>query len=80
MIYDEVLFRLEGEYRYIAQSGFELWYDDGKRITKTPSFEISDDENVVGNFVSAGGNNYKVIINIQNIESKYPPGYYGNVL
>ena len=80
LAYDEALFRLEGEYRYIVQSGFELWYDDGKRITKTPSFEIADDENVVGNFVSAGGNNYKVIINIQNIESKYPPGYYGNVL
>lgn len=80
LMYDEVLFRLEGEYRHIVQSGFELWYDDGKRITKTPSFEIADDENVVGNFVSAGGNNYKVIINIQNIESKYPPGYYGNVL
>ena len=79
VMYDEALFRLEGEYQYIKQSGYELWYDDGNRITKSPSFEISDNENVVGNFVEKDGN-FIVIINIQNIESKYPPGYYGNVL
>ena len=79
VMYDEVLFRLEGKYQDVKQSGFELWYDDGKRITKNPSFEIDDNENVVGNFIEKDGN-FIVIINIKNVESKYPPGYYGNVL
>ena len=78
-MYDEVLFRLEGLYSHIKQSGFQIWYDDGKRITLNPSFPIDDNENVVGNFVKRD-NDYIIIINVNNIESKYPPGYYGNVL
>lgn len=79
MIYDEALFRLAGTYGNIKQTGYQLWYDDGKRITMTPSFTISDDEEVVGNFIKRD-NEYIVIINTNNIESHYPPGYYGNVL
>ena len=78
-IYDEALFRLEGTYRHIKQAGYQLWYDDGKRITMNPSFTIDDDDKVVGNFVKRN-NDYIVIINTNNIESHYPPGYYGNVL
>lgn len=78
-MYDEALFRMEGLYSHIKQTGYQLWYDDGKRITMNPSFPIDDNEEVIGNFVKKG-NDYIVIINTNNIESHYPPGYYGNVL
>ena len=79
MMYDEALVRMEGLYKDIKQTGYKLWYDDGKRITMNPSFPIDDNENVAGNFVKRD-NEYIVIINTNNIESHYPPGYYGNVL
>jgi hypothetical protein len=78
-MYDEVLFRMSGTYGHIKQTGFQLWYDDGKRITMNPSFPINDDEEVIGNFVKKG-NDYIVIINVNNVDNGYPPGYYGNVL
>ena len=78
-MYDEVLFRMSGTYGHIKQTGFQLWYDDGKRITMNPSFPINDDEEVIGNFVKKS-NDYIVIINVNNVDNGYPPGYYGNVL
>lgn len=78
-IYDEALFRVAGEYQlFKQQSEFELWYDDGKRITLNPTYTINDNDEVVGNFVNTP-DGYKVIINVKNINN-YPPGYYGNVL
>lgn len=79
LMYDEALFRLKGEYGHIKQTGFQLWYDNGKRITMNPTFTINDNEEVVGNFVKKG-NDYIVIINVNNVDNGYPPGYYGNVL
>ena len=79
LIYDDAIFRGAAKYSDIVHTGYDLWYDDGKRITRTPSFTINDDEEVIANMVK-DGDSYKIIINIENVKSKYPPGYYGNVL
>lgn len=79
LIRDEVLFRLRTAYKNIKTKPYDIWYDDGKRITMRPSFDIDDDDEVMANVVS-DGNTYKIIINVENVVSKYPPGYYGNAL
>lgn len=79
LIYDDVLFRVKTAYKNLVSTGYEIWYDDGKRITKTP-YNIADDTEVVANIVSTNktsGTAYKIIININNIDV-IPPNYYGN--
>jgi len=76
MLYDEALFRLKAAYKNIINTGYDIWYDDGKRITKTP-FSISDDTEVIANIVSTG-DSYKIIINVDNVDM-IPSNYYGNV-
>jgi hypothetical protein len=78
-LYDDALFRLKAAYKNIKNTGYEIWYDNGKRITRNPSFDIDDDTEVIANVVS-NGSSYKIIINIENVDNGYPPGYYGNVL
>ena len=79
-LYDDVLFRLQAPYSDLLDTGYEIWYDNGKRITRNASFDIDPDDEVIANIVSNNGNGYKIIINIKNVVSPYPPGYYGNVL
>jgi hypothetical protein len=76
---DEVLFRLRTAYKNVLNSGYEIWYDNKKRITQKPSFAIDDDTEVIANIVKAN-DTYKIIINIENVDNGYPPGYYGNTL
>ena len=78
-LYDDALFRLKAAYKNIKNTGYEIWYDNGKRITRNPSFDIDDDTEVIANVVS-NGSSYKIIINIENVDNGYPLGYYGNVL
>ena len=75
-IYDDVIFRLKTEFVNIKNKGYQLWYDDGKRITRTP-YDIADDTEVTANFVKSD-NTYKVIINVCNIDV-IPPNYIGTV-
>ena len=77
-MYDDVLFRVESTYENLVSAGYELWFDDGKRITRTPP-EISSDTKVVANIVIDENNPaaYKLIININNLDI-IPPNYYGN--
>jgi len=79
MLYDDVLFRVKSTYADIKSVGYDIWYDNGKRITKTQTFSIDDDTEVIANIVH-DGNSYKIIINIENVDDGYPPGYYGNAL
>ena len=76
---DEVLFRLRTAYKNVLNSGYEIWYDNKKRITQKPSFAIDDDTEVIANIVKAN-DTYKIIINIENVDNGYPPGYYGNTI
>lgn len=80
MLYDDALFRVEAKYKDLVKSGYEIWFDDGKRITQTP-FEISDDTEVVANIVSSNKSSvaaYKIIINKNNLDVT-PPNYYGDL-
>lgn len=77
-MYDDVLFRVKATYKDFVETGYEIWYDDGKRITQTP-FKIDDNTELVANIVSSNTNNavaYKIIININNLDV-IPPNYYG---
>ena len=78
-IRDEAIFRLKAAYKNIVNCGYEIWYDNKKRITKKPSFVIDDDTEVIADIVKSD-DSYKVIINIEDIDNGYPPGYYGNTL
>ena len=78
-IRDEAIFRLKVAYKNILNCGYEIWYDNKKRITQKPSFEIDDDTEVLVDIVNAG-DSYKVIINIEDVDNGYPPGYYGNTI
>lgn len=78
-MYDDVLFRIESKYKDLKALGYEIWYDDGSRITRTP-IEIDDDTDVVANIVvdhNTSPASYKIIININNLDV-IPPNYYGN--
>ena len=75
-MYDEVLFRMSGTYGNIKQTGFQLWYDDGKRITKS-GFSIDDDTEIVANIVHDKSGGIKIIIHVNNLDV-IPPNYYGN--
>lgn len=77
ILYDDVLFRLKAAYKDIKNAGYDIWYDNGERITKT-AIDIADDTEVIANFVIANGS-YKIIVNIDNIDI-IPPNYIGNVL
>ena len=79
-IYDDMLVRIESKYKDILNMGYDVYYDDGTRITKSPSFDITDDTDVIANIVIDKNNPpvaYKIIININNLDV-IPPNYYGN--
>ena len=82
MLHDEAIFRLQGTYQSFLDTGYEIWYDDGKRIVRTP-MNINPSTNVIANIISVKENDssvsYKIIINKNNVDT-IPPGYYGNVL
>ena len=77
-IYDDILFRVESTFGNMVSTGYELWYDDGKRITRTKP-NIPDDTKVIANVIADENNPaaYKLIINIDNL-NPIPSNYYGN--
>ena len=75
-MYDDVLFRLSAAYKDIVDTGYDIWYDDGRRITKMP-FSIDNDQEVMANIVSDKNGGIKIIIHVDNLEP-IRPNYYGN--
>ena len=75
-MYDDVIIRIESNYKDLLDLGYDVYYDDGKRITKNPPFEIKNDTDIVANIVHSQ-TAYKIIININNLDV-IPPNYYGN--
>ena len=77
-IYDEAIFRVKATYKDIINTGYELWYDDGKRIIKTAP-NIPADTEILANIIKDPNDPaaYKLIINTSNIDV-IPPNYYGN--
>ena len=76
-MYDDVLFRLKAAYKDIVDTGYDIWYDDGKRITKM-AFSIDNDQEVMANIVSDKNGGIKIIIHLDNVDP-IRPNYYGNV-
>ena len=82
-IYDEAIFRIQATYQTLLDSGYEIWYDDGKNISRTP-FEIEPTKMITANILlndesssSSSSSAYKIIIPIQNI---HRPNYVGNAI
>lgn len=73
LIYDDCIFRLEGTYQALLDTGYDVWYDDGNRITKTPPTDITADTMVIADISRTGDSSssssaYKIIININNTD------------
>ena len=83
-IYDEAVFRIQATYQTLLDSGYEIWYDDGKNISRT-QFEIESTKMITANILpndesstaSTSPSAYKIIIPIQNI---HRPNYVGNAI
>jgi hypothetical protein len=84
--HDEPVFRLRGTYQKLLSLGYEVLYDDGKRLTHEAPVGISPDTKIVANLVETQKESsdpqtpvaYKLIINIDNLDV-IPPNYVGNV-
>lgn len=80
LFHDEGIFRLRGTYQSMLSSGYDIWYDNGKWISKeAPSIDPSTE--VVANIISEvvnGSVQYKLIINTSYMDI-IPANYYGNV-
>jgi hypothetical protein len=77
-IRDEAIFRIKATFETLVNSGYELWYDDGKRITRNiPT--IPNDTEIIANVIPDDNDPaaYKIIINVDNT-SLPPSNYYGN--
>lgn len=78
---DEAIFKLETTYQNLLNTKYEIWYDDGKRITQTPFDNLTNETKVIANIISYTKNNllaYKIIINSKNTDIIPPDNYYGN--
>lgn len=65
-IYDDAIIRLETSYQNLKSEGYDIWFDDGNKITKNEPDMISDESKVIATLVSDSGS-YKAIIPIENI-------------
>ena len=75
-IYDEAIFRIKSTYQQLKNSPYDLWFDDGKRITQTPFKSLSNSDEVTGNLIYDENNSrYMIIIPKNNVNPDY---YYGN--
>ena len=63
-------------YEKIKSLGYDIWYDDGKQITKTPFLNLQNETKIIANLVkNKSSEAYKIIINKNNIDVD---NYYGN--
>jgi hypothetical protein len=84
--HDEPVFRLKAKYSKLLSMGYEVLYDDGKRITHEAPNGIDPNTKIVANLVQSQKETsdpqevvaYKLIINIDNLDV-IPPNYVGNV-
>lgn len=76
LMYDDARFRMICTYEKIKSLGYDIWYDDGNKIAKTPFLNLQNNTKVVANMVQDKKSNvYKIIINKNNIDVD---NYYGN--
>ena len=68
-IYDDVIIRAQMRYDDMKTLGYEIWFDDGNRITQNRPDGLEDDSEVIGNLVNDSMNTYKFIISTKNINT-----------
>jgi hypothetical protein len=69
VMYDSAIIRAETTYGYLKTLGYDIWFDDGNRITKNVPESITDDTEIVGTLIQDNINNeYRIIIPTKNIE------------
>lgn len=69
VMYDSAIIRAETTYGYLKTLGYDIWFDDGNRITKNVPESITDDTEVIGTLIQDNINNeYRIIIPTKNIE------------
>ena len=69
---DEAIIRPVTTYAYLKSLGYDIWFDDGNRITKNEPSNITDESVITANMVqdnSTSPVSYKIIIPIENIEN-----------
>lgn len=82
MFHDEGIFRYRAPLSKFQSLGYDVWYDDGKKITKTAP-DIDGDTKVVADIVRDKEQStiltpaYKIIINVEKIKNPLSH-YYGN--
>jgi hypothetical protein len=78
-IHDDAIFRIKTTYGSLVNAGYEVWFDDGNRITRTPP-TIDNETDVIANIIHDENDPaaYKLIVNVNNLDV-IPPNYYGNV-
>ena len=67
VMYDEAIIRAIAKYSYIKSLGYDILFDDGKKISKTEPANITDDSDVIGTMVRTG-NTYSIIIPTSMLE------------
>jgi hypothetical protein len=78
-IYDDALFRIKTTYAKIKQTGYDIWYDSGQRVTQTPFSWLVDTDVIVGNLVfNKNTNSYNIIIPKNNVNPNPYGNYVGN--
>ena len=68
LIHDEAIIRANTTYQYIKQLGYDIWFDDGNKITKNEPSAITDSSEVVATISYVNGN-YNIIIPVKNIKN-----------
>lgn len=73
---DEAIFRVVATYSKLKSMGMDIWYDNGKTITKQPFSDLTDSTKIIANMVKKkDSSDYMIIINKNNVN---PDNYYGN--
>ena len=79
IIYDDAIFRMKATYQTLLNTGYEILYDDGTKITNEPFEGLNYSDKIIANLVPSGVA-YKIIIPYENVgDSKIPPNYVGNI-
>ena len=63
-IYDDALFRMTTSYQTAKNMGYDIWFDDGNRITKNEPSDITNESEVTLTLT-----NNKIIIPVKNIKN-----------
>ena len=78
-VYDECVFRMETTYQMLQQTGYDIFFDSGNGLSRTPFPDIEPSSKVTGNMIyDKSLSAYKIIINKENVERR-KKNWYGTL-